>query len=283
MVLRNGPVIRNPHNLPAPGTPAGDRARALFIAQVLSLGKVDFFWLPKIGDTTTTTTEDLDARTVTYSESLATFDTPGLGQLGSASFVEFNGTDEDADSPDTDDLSYVSGGVDQAMTILSLVNPTDATPTADATIVGKWNEDTDGELREYRALLSATNGYPRFEAYDDTNNGYIGREDQTALTAGAWDLLGFTYNGSGVSNGVGVYVKDAKLDDADSASGTYASMVNAGGVLSIAHNLSAASTPVPENWWAGGIAFIIILRKALAAIEMEMFKSYVTAFTGETL
>ncbi|MCB7128807.1 MAG: hypothetical protein J3T61_04645, partial [Candidatus Brocadiales bacterium] len=161
----------------------------------------------------------------------------------------------------------------------------DATPTADATIFAKWNEDSDAELREYRTLLTVTNGYPRMELYDESANAFIGREDQTALTVSTWTLLTFTYDGSGVNSGIKIFKDDAQVDDADSSSGTYVAMENLGSTVPgmIAHSLSAAATPVAEQFWAGGMAFIIVYRKELVAVEIEAAKSYVAAFTGESL
>jgi hypothetical protein len=162
--------------------------------------------------------------------------------------------------------------------VFALVEADDATPAADATIISKWNEDTDGQLREWRFLLSGTNGYPRLELYDESANAYIGREDQTAITVDTWTMLSATHDGSGANTGINVQVDAVVLDDADSSSGTYVAMENTTAVLSIAHNLSAASTPVAEGFWDGDMASIGICRSALSIETLwaikKLFNSY---------
>lgn len=282
MVLHNGPIIRSPHSFPVPGTSAGIQARDLFISQMLSLGKCELFWLPKAGDTTTATDEALDARTITYSKDVSTFDTPPA-QLGSAIFVDFDGVDEEADTPDVDDLSFVSGGVDQPFTVMVLVNPDDGTPTANASLFSKLDKDSDDEIREYTTLVTATNGYPRIVLWDESAAANIGREDQTALTDATWVLLTFTYDGSAVNNGIKIFKNDVQVDDADSSTGSYLAMENTATKPQIGFTLSADSAPVAEEFWAGGLAFVIVYRKELVAVEVEAAKSYVNTFLGLSL
>jgi hypothetical protein len=263
---------------PGPGTPEGDRVRQNFIADLFGiLGDVRLLWLPGLGDTTTTTDKSRNARVFTYSESLASFDTPP-GTQGSGVAVTFNGTDEEADVPDNDDFSFGDGAVDQPFSIVALLEADDATPTAIANILARWDKDTDGELREWRFFLTATNGYPTLELYDESANAYIGRQDQTALTANTFTLLIATYDGSGASTGINIYVDAVVLDDADSASGSYVAMENLADKVLLAHGLSAAATPVAEEFWAGQMGLVALCAKELSTDEAWEIRELMNAF-----
>ena len=263
------------HGISPAGTPAADQIRDRFVSDLLAvMGAPEFLWIAQKGDTTTSTELSNNTDTITWDATVAS----RLGGLGSGMKQNFDASDDEGDSPDSNDHSFGDSTVDVPMTVFALVEADDATPAADATIISKWNEDTDGELREWRFLLSGTNGYPRFEQYDDTNNGYIGREDQTALTADTWTMVSATSNGPGTSAGINVQVNAVALDDADSASGTYVAMNNTTAVLSIGHNLSAASSPVAEGFWDGDMACIGIARKALSIEELWIIKSLFNSY-----
>ena len=98
----------------------------------------------------TLTDRSKNARTLTWSEDVSAFDTPPV-ELGSGYAVTFNGTDEEGDTPDSDDLSFGDGSVDQPFSIVALVNPSDAT---DSTILSKLNVNTGGG--EWRFFLDGS-------------------------------------------------------------------------------------------------------------------------------
>src|SRR3990167_9855746 len=93
--------------VPTPGTPEGDRVRDQFYHDLLAiLGDTRLLWVPETGETTTSTDRSRNARTFTYSKSVATFDTASPLRQGSGLYVHFDGTDEEADVPDNDDFSF---------------------------------------------------------------------------------------------------------------------------------------------------------------------------------
>tara|TARA_Y100000034_G_scaffold127804_1_gene181291 strand:+ start:11 stop:847 length:837 start_codon:yes stop_codon:yes gene_type:complete len=263
------------HGISPAGTPGGDQLKDAFVADLLDLMVApEFLWIAQKGDTTTSTTLDRNADTITWDATVAS----RLSGLGSGMKQNFDNSNDEGDSPDSSDHSFGNSQADDPFTVFALVEADDATPAADATIISKWNEDTDGQLREWRFLLSGTNGYPRLELYDESANAYIGREDQTAITVDTWTMLSATHDGSGANTGINVQVDAVVLDDADSSSGTYVAMENTTAVLSIAHNLSAASTPVAEGFWDGDMACIGICRSALSIETLwaikKLFNSY---------
>ena len=263
---------------PRAGSAVGDQKRNEFAHAMLDvMGPAELLWTPQSSDTTTATDLSRNADTITWDATVEA----RMTTLGSGLSQVFDAADDEGDSPDSDDHSFGDGNVDDPMTIIALVQPDDGTPAADATILAKWNLDTDGELREWRFFLTATNGYPRLELYDESANAYIGREDQTALTANAWYVLITTYDGSGANTGIAIYKDGVLVDDANSSSGTYVAMENLGGVLNVGHSLSAASTPVAERFWDGDMALLGLCRKALTIDEVWTVQHLIDAFFDE--
>ena len=80
----------------------GDQVDRQLVTDLLRvLGDCRLLWLPNLTDTTTSTERSRHAGTITWSESLASFDTRPA-RLGSGVAVAFNGTDEEGDVPDAD-------------------------------------------------------------------------------------------------------------------------------------------------------------------------------------
>ena len=95
-------------------------------------------WLPgKSG--TTLTDKSRHARVLTWSEDVSAFDAPPA-ELGSGYAVTFNGTDEEGDTPDSDDLSFGDGAVDQPFSVVWVGTPD--TDTSAQTLISKPNPAT---------------------------------------------------------------------------------------------------------------------------------------------
>jgi hypothetical protein len=275
--VTNAPV---PGILAPPGTPEGDQKLNEFAADMLILmGEPELLWTPQTGDTTQATEMSRNADTITWDATVAS----RLSRRGSGWSQEFDNSNDEGDSPDSDDHSFVLGGTDEPFSVFALVEADDATPTADATMIAKWNLDTDGESREWRFLLSASNGYPRLELYDESDNAFIGREDQTALSVDTFTFLCATYDGSAANGGINIFVNAVELDDANSSSGTYVAMENLGNVLNIGHSLSAAGTPVAERFWDGDMSLLGLCRKELTLDEVWAIKELINGFFDLTL
>jgi len=227
------------------GSAEGDRLRDNFYAYLAGLGDMRLLWTPEVGDTTTSTSRDRHGVTVTYSKSIATWDDAGPLNQGSGLYAHFDGTDEEADTPDNSRYSFGDGAVDSPFTIVALVNPD--TVNAVRSIFSKENS---AAVEEYDFHMDA-NGYPSVRLQDESATAYIGREDQTALVAGAWVLLSFTYDGSGANTGIKIFRDSVRVDDADESSGTYVAMENTAALPVI-----GARYTTKEQFWDGGKAFV---------------------------
>ena len=103
------------------------------------LGDCRFLWVPNLTDTTTSVEGSRHAAAVTWSESLSAFDTPPA-RLGAGAMVDFNGSDEEGDTPDADRLSFGDGVADQRLHRLSLAERTHA----DLVIAIRRGDDKNG-------------------------------------------------------------------------------------------------------------------------------------------
>ena len=273
-------VIPSSAYVPSVGTPAADQMRDLFLGALHAIvggaDKMRILWSPKVGDTTGATSEEKDARAITWDATVAA----RLSQQGSGLGQVFDNADDEGDIPYNADFFFGDGTTDEPFSVVSLVQADNVTPTAAATILAIWNKDTDGEQRHYRVYLTATNGYPTIEIYDESANAYIGRQDQTALPDTNPHLLVFTYSGSGASAGAAVSVDGAELDDANSESGTYVAQEDPGSAekVLVGHTLSAASTPVAEEFWDGKMYLVMLVAKELNEDEIWAIKTLCNSF-----
>ena len=256
----------------------GDQVERQFEHPLLALlGDCRLLWRPSLADVATATDKSRYARTLTFSESLRDFDAKPT-RLGSGVAVRFNGTDEEADTPDVDGLSFGDGAVDQPFSVVALVKPDSI--AAERTILARWDENSGGQSREFRFYHTGA-GFPVIELYDESANAYIGRQDQTALSTSAYSLLVTTYDGSGASTGVAIYVDAALVDDADSVSGSYTAMENLGVVTGLAHKLDTSGAAA--NFFDGKMALVALVAKELSPDEVWAVKSLANSFFGLSL
>ena len=199
----------------------GDQVDREFVGQLLHLlGDVRAIWLPgKSGATLTDRSRYV--RVLTWSEDVSAFDTKPV-ELGSGYAVHFNGTDEEGDAPDADELSFGDGAVDQPFSVIALVRP-DTNSNTEA-ILAKDELTTGSTQREWFFLLNG--GRPEFSLRDDSASASIGRRDATTVTAATWTLLVGTYDGSRAEPGIRLYKDANRVDDTSIGSGAYTAMEN---------------------------------------------------------
>jgi len=156
----------------------------------------------------------------TPNEALSAWDTPFDLTLpsnwqGLAPVLTFNGTDEEADTPNAAYWQMESN----AYSIGIWVKPDQI--STNAVILGRDNRTTGSTEREF--LLEMDGGAPvyQFFSLDDSAGGFIRRLWGTAPVANQWVLLVVTVDGADVETGIHVYTNGA-LDDgaADEASFT---------------------------------------------------------------
>ena len=249
----------------------GDQVDRQLVHDLLALlGDCRLLWLPNLSDTTTSTERSRHGATLTWSESLASFDA-ARARLGSGVAVAFNGTDEEGDVPDAGRYSFGDGAADQPFSVLALLKP-DANGSS-MVIVGK---ESSASAEEWRLQLNAS-GHPQLTLTDESAAATIGRLDATAIGTD-WVFLAATYDGSAASTGIRVYVDAVRLDDTDGDSGTYVAMENTAALVHV-----GARYTTKERYFDGSIALIALTAKALGQDDVWALRELVNSYFGLSL
>jgi hypothetical protein len=146
-----------------------------------------------------------------------------------ASSLNFNGSSNYIDCGDNDDFSFGNGSTDSPFSISSWVNMVDATRFY---LLSKGLVFSSNY--EYLFNTNASDILGLY-LYDSSENSRIGRIYNTALTTfeGQWIHICATYNGSGLSSGIKLYLNGTQVNSLDSNSGTYEAMENGNRPLNI--------------------------------------------------
>jgi hypothetical protein len=249
----------------------GDQVDSEFVQYLLQmLGDVRALWLPgKSGSTLTD--KSRNARVLTWSEDVSAFDTKP-SELGSGYAVTLNGTDEEGDTPDADDLSFGDGAADQPFSVVALISPDDYDSLS--IIMAK---ESSAAAEEWRCYVNLSTGRPIFKLTDESTGGSISVYNTTSVGT-AWALLVFTYDGSGARTGMRIYKNGANLALTDNDGGTYVAMENTAAILSIGARYSSK-----EQFFDGSMALAGLCAKALTHEEVWALKEAVNGYFGLSL
>lgn len=243
----------------------GDGPRDLFEVKLMELlGDTRLLWIPRAGDTTTSTDRSRNAATITWDATIAA----RVNDLGLGHSITFDGTNDEGDiSPDSDIYSFGDGVADSPFSIVALIKPDDYGVTS--VVIAKENS---ASAEEWRLDITSTNGYPRLFITDESASAYIGREDQTAFGT-SWGLIAATYDGSKAASGISLVKNGAIVDDADVTSGSYDGMENTAALVHI-----GARYTTKERFFDGDIALVALCAKALTIDENWAIKSLINSF-----
>jgi len=155
--------------------------------------------------------------------------------FASTNSFTFDGNDDYVDCGDNDNLSFGNATTDSAFSISAWVKITDATRFR---IVSKLN----GSNAEYAFFTSAADQL-YFALYDNTTSVRISRFTSSTLTTyeGQWIHLAATYNGSGSSSGLKMYLNNTRIDNSTSDVGAYTAMHNTTASFEIGKYLTSSA------------------------------------------
>ena len=142
--------------------------------------------------------------------------------------VTFNGTDEEADSPDAAYWTRGDGSNDSPMSVGLWVNLADL---ASSSLLSKYS---DGGSQEYITHLSR--GKLQFLARDRSAAVEVNRLADAALSADIWHFVVVTYDGTGgatAMNGATWYVDGAAVASTATNNGRYVSMEDTSQVVEL--------------------------------------------------
>ena len=149
---------------------------------------------------------------------------------------DFDGVDDYVDVVDDDSLSFTDNINDSPFSLSFWVS-SDA--SIQDSLAGKSFETTGQEKREW-AIRISPGGLLRFVLYDnDSLTGFIGKDSGTTLPAG-WHHVLATYDGSGTSAGMKIYVDGVRDDATTIDSGSYSSMKNTDATVMLGARFSGA-------------------------------------------
>ena len=196
---------------------------------------------------TTCTTRGEEQAVFTYSEAVTSFDTiPTLLGPGQTPIISFNGTDEEADTPDATYWSRGTGVADSVFSVGAWVNITDTATTR--TIFSKWQ--TAANSREYVFFIGTTEVISIYMR-DESAAVNATRDTDTALTTGSWRFVVVTYDGGGgatAANGLVIYDNGAVKASTATNNALYVAMENT------AVTPSLGKITDPTQYFAGSMA-----------------------------
>lgn len=258
----------SPYSISPPSTPAGDQKLNEFIHNILHIcGDVRRLWIPKTGDTTTTTDSSLYGVTWTYDATVAA----RFQQLGSGWQLDFDGTDDEADTPDTGNQSFGDGANDAPLSIAVLCTPD--VNNAAMTLLAKENSSS---AEEWNFGLNAS-GHLVLTLTDESATATLLGTYATAVGTAA-TLLGSSYDGSKAATGISNYKDGDAVTTAAGGSGTYIAMENTAALV----HLGARYT-TKAQFFNGKIAFAVLTAKFLTDEDHFALKELVNGYYDLTL
>ena len=185
---------------------------------------------------TTVTTVGEEAAVFTYSEAVTAFDVaPSLQGPGRIPIVEFNGTDEEADTPGAAFWSRDDAGGANGFSIGIWANVTN---TALARcLMAKF--DSTSSLREWIFFIQADDTLRLF-LFDESVDEDTNRDSDAAITMGSLRFFVATYDGAGgatAANGITLYEDGAIIASTATNNASYVGMEDLAGVVSLGRNI----------------------------------------------
>ena len=212
---------------------------------------------PKHGqpNATTFTTVGEEQVTFTWSEAPNSFDTK-LDMTDPDSFqgvvpvVDFNGTDEEADTPDAAYWTRDDSG-SAPFSVGLWIKPSSV--SGDRVLLGKFDSTSASPLREWQVALNGDEVFVQFA--DESGNWFPSRQtDALNLVAtGVWRFVVMTYDSAGgasAADTITIYADGASEASTANNNASYVAMEDLGSVV----HLGFRPTDTPDRYYAGGMA-----------------------------
>lgn len=219
-----------------------------------------------------------DRQPFTYSEPLSAWDTvPYILGPAQIPILTFNGTDEEADTPDLPYWSRGDGSDDFPFSIGVWANMDDVTAV---TLLSKY--DAGGGVREW---LLQVNGAAQLELqlFDQSAGVNCFRVSNVARSADVWTFLVVTYDGRGGSaaaNGIKLYADGSVLVGTSTTNASYVAMENTAEEVVLAARDSGAVS-LFNGKMAGGPLGPHFVQRELPSADVSDLWDVGRAFLGE--
>ncbi len=144
--------------------------------------------------------------------------------------LTFNGTSNNIDTPDaaywTSALAAFTAGFWVKFSVVNAIQD----------LLTKYDVATGAEACEFRMYLDA-DGKLNIEVWDETANAVIGIKYNTALVAGTWYHIVFTYGGGTDNTSCKIYLNGVSVGDTSLDSGVFVTMQNTATLVRIGSSL----------------------------------------------
>jgi hypothetical protein len=210
-------------------------------------------------DATTFTTVGAQAATFTWGtdtswaafdghNALADSDTFPYIWQGIIPIIDFNGTDEEADTPDA---AFWSTAASSAFTI-GIWAKLDILET---TFLAKWDENSGGQDREWFFYTNGA-GDPGLALYDESENDRIGRRSGDPLSTTTWSFVVATFDGGADAANVDIFVNGVETTNYENIADDsgFVAMDNSDTKVTLGHRLGDGSNSNPAKYFNGQIA-----------------------------
>ncbi len=189
---------------------------------------------------TTVTTVGEEQVVFTYNEAVSAFDTPPtiLGP-GRIPLITFNGTDEEADTPDAAFWSRDDAGGANGFSIGVWANVTDT--AAGRVFLGKFDDTGAAELREWLFFVVPDDTIRLF-LYDESANVSALRTSDAAITMGSMRFFVATYDGAGgatAADTITLYEDGVAIASTATNNASYVGMEDLATVVSLGRNIGS--------------------------------------------
>ena len=207
------------------------------------------------------------------------FDTAPTSQ-GSVPVVTFNGTDEEADSPDADYWSAGADGTALNEPLLSIgawVNMVDSTHT----LILSKNGGVSGE-QEWTFSMNASD-QPVFRIIDDSTaaDANVLTTDDTAIVENVWVFVVVTYGGTATPAGMNIYRDGVLVASTDTDNVNYVAMENTPGPLRLGFGqTNESASNFFDGRMAGGPCGPFFTHKELSAADVAQLYDYCRGLMG---
>lgn len=202
-------------------------------------------------DRTTVTAIGDEASIFTYSEAVTSFDrSPFFRGPVRIPVVDFNGTDEEADTPDATYWSRGDGSNDSPFSVGVWADVTDT--SAIRSILGKWEVTSGAEKREWLFDVNGGDNL-RLSIYDESANARHRHASDAKITMGEIRFFVGTYDGVGghsAGDNIVLYDNGVVMPSTATNNASYVAMENLAGLPTLAFNVTNSG---PGDFFVGSL------------------------------
>ena len=147
--------------------------------------------------------------------------------------------------------------------------------STNSTIGSKLDLTSGAEVREWLFWLDAADKL-NLELWDESAAAKIGKASKDTITEDEWQLLSATWDNTAASSGIKLYKNGTELAATADDTGTFVDVENLTVVPSFGDYEGTGGTNI--NFFDGEMAMILMVGKALTALDLDNIRVWCNAF-----